>query len=131
MQEKNLFEYSVIRVVPRVEREEFLNVGVILFCAAKGFLKTAYELDEARLKAFLPCIDIEELEERLQAFKLICVGGTDGGTIGQLPLASRFRWLTSARSTIIQTSPVHPGLCSDPSETFQKIYDQLVKLEKN
>lgn len=129
MPEKHLFEYAVIRVMPRVEREEFLNVGVIVYCPAQGFLQTAYELNAPRLLAFCPDLDLQELEERLGAFKRICAGGADGGTIGKLPLASRFRWLTAARSTIVQTSKVHPGLCADARQTLYRLQTQLVKQE--
>lgn len=127
MQEKHLFEYAVIRVMPRVEREEFINVGVILYCAKQGFLQTVFELNEERLRAFPGELDIQELEERLRAFERICKGGAEGGTIGKLPIASRFRWLTAARSTVVQTSPVHPGLCVDARETLAKLYTQLVQ----
>ena len=128
MQEKHLFEYAVIRVVPMVEREEFLNVGVILYCAGQGFLQTMFELDKDRLTAFSDKLDLDELEERLRAFQRICKGGPDGGTIGQLPIAARFRWLTAARSTVVQTSCVHPGLCIDAYETLSKLYKKLVKV---
>lgn len=127
MQEKHLFEYAVIRVVPCVEREEFMNVGVIVYCASKGFLQTMFELNEERLRAFSPHVDVQELRERLRAFERICAGRKEGGTIGQLPIASRFRWLTATRSTVVQTSPVHPGLCMDPQETLARLYTQLVK----
>jgi hypothetical protein len=127
MPEKHLFEYAVIRVMPRVEREEFLNVGVIVYCAAQGFLQTVYELDAARLQAFCQDLDLQELQDRLHAFERICAGGIDGGTIGLLPLASRFRWLTATRSTIVQTSKVHPGLCGDAGETLARLHAQLVK----
>lgn len=126
MPEKHLFEYAVIRVVPRVERQEFLNVGVILFCPAQGFLKTLYNIKEERLYAFSDKLDYRDLEERLLAFKRICAGKAEGGTIGRLSLAERFRWLTSTRSTIVQTSPVHPGLCVDAAETLDKLYAKLV-----
>ena len=116
MQEKRLYEYAVLRVVPRVEREEFLNVGVILYCASEGFLQTVFHLDEPRLRAFSKELDLEEIKERLQAFEQVCQGGKAGGTIGQLPLPSRFRWLTATRSTVVQTSKVHPGLCQEPKE---------------
>jgi hypothetical protein len=122
-----LFEYAVIRVVPRVEREEFINVGIILYCSAKGFLKTLYALPEKKLRAFSDELDMQELEERLQAFERICGGRAKGGTIGQLPVAARFRWLTATRSTIVQTSAVHPGLCVDPAETLCRLYAQLVQ----
>jgi hypothetical protein len=126
MQEKHLFEYAVIRVVPRVEREEFLNVGVILYCSSQRFLKTEFQLNKNRLVAFSPDLDIDEIECRLKAFKQVCTGGKDGGPIGKLAIASRFRWLIAARSTIVQTSPVHPGLCVDAGETMERLYNQLV-----
>ena len=126
MQDKHLFEYAVIRVVPCVAREEFVNVGVILYCSAQGFLKTRYHLDGERLQAFSSAVDIAELQERLRAFERICQGGAAGGTIGKLPLASRFRWLTATRSTVVQTSRVHPGLCDDASQTLDKLLAQLV-----
>ncbi|GAA4411807.1 DUF3037 domain-containing protein [Nibrella viscosa] len=127
MPEKHLFEYAVIRVVPRVEREEFINVGVILYCPAQGFLKTIYEIKEDRLRAFSVDLDRAELEDRLEAFKRICAGWSEGGTIGRLSLAERFRWLTAIRSTVVQTSPVHPGLCTDAAETLGRLYAQLVR----
>jgi hypothetical protein len=125
MQEKELFEYAVIRVVPHVEREEFINVGVILYCPSKAFLKSIIKLNKGRLCAFTEDIDFEELEKNLAAFKLICKGGPDGGPIGILPIASRFRWLTATRSTTIQTSPVHLGLCTDPEEKLTQLFNQL------
>jgi hypothetical protein len=126
MQEQHLFEYAVLRVMPRVEREEFLNVGVILYCASQGFLQTVFHVDEARLRAFSAELDLEEIKERLQAFERICKGGKDGGTIGELPLASRFRWLTATRSTVVQTSKVHPGFCSDPAGKLRKLLAEQV-----
>ena len=127
MQEKHLFEYAVIRVVPRVEREEFINAGVIVYCSGQRFLHTLYKVDEERLRAFTGEPDFKQLEQRLQAFEKICFGAKDGGPIAKLPLASRFRWLTAARSTVVQTSPVHPGMCIDAKETLNKLYEQLVK----
>lgn len=126
MQGKHLFEYAVIRVVPRVEREEFLNVGVILYCPELKFLKVLYHLDKKRIGVFTNETDIFELETYLQAFGRICIGGEDGGTIGTLPLASRFRWLTATRSSVIQTSKVHPGFCNNPGETLERMFRQLV-----
>ena len=126
MQEKHLFEYAVIRVVPCVEREEFINVGVIIYCQAQGFLQTIFTLNEQRLHAICKDLDLQELEERLRAFERICAGGKEGGTIGKMPIASRFRWLTATRSTIVQTSPVHPGLCTDARQTLDRLFNQLV-----
>jgi hypothetical protein len=126
MPEKHLFEYAVIRVVPHVEREEFINVGVILYCPSKAFLQTNIEINKERLFAFADDIDFDDLEKNLDAFKLICKGGSEGGPIGKLPLASRFRWLTATRSTIIQTSPVHLGVTAEPQEKLYKLFKQLV-----
>jgi hypothetical protein len=127
MQEKDLFEYTVIRVVPRVERGEFLNVGVIVYCSAQNFLKTLFKVDEARLQAISNELDVDELKTRLNAFTQICAGGDNAGPIGKLPIASRFRWLSAARSTIIQTSPIHPGLCIDAHDVLARLYAQLVE----
>ena len=126
MPEKHLFEYAVLRVVPRVEREEFMNVGVILYCASQGFLQTVFHVSEAKLRAFSAELDVAEIEERLQAFQRVCEGGKAGGTIGALPLASRFRWLTATRSTVVQTSKVHPGFCSEPAEKLKRLFAELV-----
>lgn len=127
MQEKHLFEYAVIRVVPRVEREEFMNVGVILYCPKQGFLQTKFMLDEGRLSALYSKINVGELHERLRAFEKVCAGRKEGGVIGQLPIASRFRWLAANRSTILQTSPLHTGFCHDASETLLRLFMQLVE----
>ena len=127
MQEKQLYEYAVIRFVPKVEREEFLNVGIIVYCSAQRFLKTIFELDKNKLEAFAPGIDLNEIEERLRAFQQICIGGAEGGAIGKLPIASRFRWLTATRSTVVQSSAVHPGLCVNAEEILTKLYRQLVQ----
>ncbi len=126
MQEKQLFEYAVIRVVPCVEREEFLNVGVIVYCAAQNFIQAMFELNEDRLRIFSCELDTAELKKRLEAFTQIAAGTTEGGAIAALPIASRFRWLTATRSTIVQTSAVHPGLCADAHETLVKLFAQLV-----
>ncbi|GAB3020525.1 DUF3037 domain-containing protein [Spirosoma pulveris] len=122
----HLFEYAVIRVMPRVEREEFINVGVIVYCRSLGFLKTLYTVNETRLRALSAELDLDEVRERIQAFEKICAGRREGGTIGQLGIAERFRWLTATRSTIVQSSPVHPGLCTDAGETLTKLFEQLV-----
>lgn len=126
MPEKHLYEYAVIRVLPCVEREEFVNVGVILYCASQNFLKVMYTLDEQRLGNFSKHVAYEELTQRLLAFECICNGRAKGGTIGQMPIASRFRWLTATRSTVVQTSAVHPGLCLDAQETLSHLHETLV-----
>src|SRR5471030_1532516 len=112
MPAKHLFEYAVIRVVPRVEREEFLNIGVILY-SKPGFLQSKYILDEARLLSFSADLDIGDLREHLCSFERICSGDKAGGPISKLDTASRFRWLTATRSTVLQTSKVHPGFSID------------------
>jgi hypothetical protein len=127
MQGNHLYEYAIIRVVPRVEREEFVNIGVILYCPSEGFLQTKFELNEPRLLAFSPSLDLEDLTQYLDALERICKGRSKGGTIGSLPLSSRFRWLTATRSTVIQSSKVHSGFCKDPSETLMKLFDQQVR----
>jgi hypothetical protein len=126
MQDKHLFEYAVIRVVPKVEREEFLNVGVILYCHRIKFLRVMIALNEERLRHFAPQLDVEEVKEHLNAFEKISVGGNEAGPIGKLDVASRFRWLTATRSTVLQTSKVHPGLCSDLDAALQKLFNELV-----
>ncbi len=124
---KILFEYAVVRIVPRVEREEFINVGIVLYCAASKFLKFRYQMNEDRITCLCQKTDLGEIENILQAFDRICNGGLGSGPIGLLPPASRFRWLTAKRSTIVQTSPVHPGLCGEPDVALKGLFDQLVK----
>ena len=127
MHGKPLFEYAVIRVVPRVEREEFMNIGIVMYCVKQKFLQMKYVLDEERLHSFSPKLDIDELKTHLSSFERICTGNRAGGPIAQLDIASRFRWLTATRSTILQTSKVHPGLCvSSAEETLDRLYEQLV-----
>ena len=126
MPEKHLFEYAVIRVVPRVEREEFLNVGLVLYCKQRRFLETIFHLDKERLQAFSPNLDIQEIEDYLNAFEKISKGSKDGGPIAQLDLPSRFRWLTATRSTIVQVSKTHPGMCGDLEKAKQRLFAELV-----
>ena len=126
MPEQHLFEYAVIRVVPRVEREEFLNIGVILYCPKQKFLQTKYVLDAERLRCFSNNPNLDELTEHLCSFGRISMGSPDSGAIGKLDIASRFRWLTATRSTVVQASKVHPGFCVDAMETLNKLFEQLV-----
>ena len=127
MPEKLLYEYAVIRIVPRVEREEFLNVGVIVYCTKRNFLQAKIGINYQRLQVFC-CgeLDIHEVEANLKALERICIGGKASGPIGVLDIASRFRWLTATRSTVVQCSKVHPGFCSDPEDMLNKLFDQLV-----
>ena len=128
MQGKHLFEYAVIRIVPHVEREEFLNVGIILYCKDKKFLSTKFELNTDRLGVLCRKLDIDEVKTYVESFERVCRGGDNAGPIGKLPPVERFRWLTAARSTILQTSKVHPGFCDDPQATLNRLFDQLVAL---
>ena len=123
------YEYTVIRIVPCVEREEFVNAGIILFCKQHRFLGARIGLDEARLLAFQPCADLAEIRRQLDLIPLIAQGGRDAGDIGSLPPAERFRWLASPRNTVVQPSPVHPGLCDDPQAALDEIYARLVPLQ--
>ncbi|HVW58384.1 MAG TPA: DUF3037 domain-containing protein [Puia sp.] len=126
MHGNHLFEYAVLRVVPRVEREEFLNVGIILYCPKQKFLQTMFTVDENRLYALFGGIDVGEIRQHLEAFRLIAQGDQEGGPIAALDIASRFRWLTATRSTVLQTSKVHPGFCGDPAGALQRLHSQLV-----
>jgi hypothetical protein len=122
------FEYAVIRVVPRVDREEFVNVGVIVFCLENRFLKVMVELDEKRLRALSPDIDISDLRDHLQAFEKVANGVEDGGPIARLSQRERFHWLVAPRSTVIQVSPVHAGLSDNPKQTVEQLFRRLVKI---
>lgn len=126
MQEKFLFEYAVVRFVPRVEREEFLNVGVVLLCRAKKYLDAYISIDETKALCLDKETDLELLRLHLLAFQNIAKGVKGSGGIGLYDIASRFRWLTATRSTIIQCSKVHPGFCEMPAETLKRLHEQLV-----
>lgn len=126
MPELHLFEYAVIRVLPRVEREEFLNVGVILYCRSLRFLEARYLLQPERLTACFPGVDLILLQQYLDAFTAIAAGSPSAGPIARLDAASRFRWLTATRSTILQSSKVHPGRCSDPRLQLQLLMQSFV-----
>jgi hypothetical protein len=121
------YDYAVIRVVPRVDREEFLNVGVIISCPAQDFLEARIELNEARLLAFDPTVDLEAVRNNLASIPRICAGGPDAGPIGQLTPRERFYWLVAPRSTIIQTSRAHTGRCTDPGTLAEKLLDRMVR----
>jgi hypothetical protein len=126
MQEKHLFEYAVIRVVPRVEREEFVNVGVVLYCHGSKRLLMRYALSEEKLRALFEAIETADVARYLMAFYNISLGGEDAGPIGKLDAVSRFRWLTAWRSTMIQTSRVHPGFCHDAEKELGRLFMELV-----
>ncbi|MCD9189072.1 MAG: DUF3037 domain-containing protein [Pyrinomonadaceae bacterium] len=127
MQENCSFDYAVIRIVPRVEREEFINVGVILSCPAKKFLEARIELNEERLKCFAPNLEIATLRRYLEIIPKICAGSDEAGIIGKLTQRERFYWLTATRSTIIQTSPIHTGFAVNAEEMLEKLMNRMVR----
>jgi hypothetical protein len=121
------YDYAIIRVVPRVEREEFVNVGVIVSCPAREFLEARIELDEQRLMALDPTLDLEAVRAHLAAIPAVCAGGAEAGPIGEMPPRRRFEWLTAKRSTMIQTSPVHTGRCQDPIAVLNSLLETMVR----
>ncbi len=126
MHDLNSFDYAIIRVVPHVERGECINVGVILFCRTRRFLGTLIHLDSQRLAALAPDLDPALVQNHLDTIQSISNGGPAAGPIGQLSQSERFHWLVAPRSTIIQPSPVHSGLCSDPAQTLEKLFKEMV-----
>ncbi len=127
MHGKHLYEYAVIRVLPVLEREEFVNVGIIVFSKRTGFIGVRVAMDEARLQAFRSDLDIEQVRENLLSFERIAQGAADGGLIAKLDAAERFRWLTAVRSSAIQTSRAHSGLCDDLEGTTGRLFKELVQ----
>lgn len=126
MPERCSYDYALIRVVPRVERGERINVGVILFSRTRAFLGVLTHLDEARLLALAPDIDLEAVREQLRLLSLVATGQSEAGRLAGMSLSERFHWLTSPRSTIIQTSPVHCGLCQEPEITLKHLLQTMV-----
>lgn len=120
------YDYAILRVVPRVEREEFLNAGVILFCLERDFLAARVALDRARLAALHEAADLGLIEEHLAAIPRICAGGPDAGPIGRLTQRERFHWLVAPRSTMVQVSPVHTGLTDDPARALDEVFRRMV-----
>lgn len=124
--QKHLFEYAIIRIVPRMYREEFINAGVILYCKKAKYLATRFTIQPERILALDAQANIVEITEHLQAYKKIAAGAADGGPIARLDLPSRFRWLTATRSTIIQSSKIHSGLCDQLEETLNRLHEEFV-----
>lgn len=122
------YQYVVLRCVPRVEREEFVNAGVILFCLAQDFLRARVEVNEPRLRALWPEIDLDLVGQHLAAIPRICAGSPDAGPIARLTLRERFHWLVAPRSTMVQVSPVHAGLCEEPERALDELFRQVVRL---
>ena len=126
MPEKHLYEYAVIRILPAVEREEFLNTGIILFCKKADYIKVYYTINEAKLSSFCADIDVEQIQNNLRSLEKIAIGDSAGGKIAELDICSRFRWLTAVRSSSIQTSRPHPGLCDNLEQTAKRLFKELV-----
>jgi hypothetical protein len=122
------FDYAIVRVVPRVERGESLNAGVILFCLERDFLRARIEVDEPRLRALWPETDLDLIRQHLETIPRICAGAPEGGPIARLSLRERFRWLVAPRSTMIQVSPVHAGLSDDPERTLEELFGRMVRV---
>jgi len=126
MQGKHFYEYAVIRVLPKVEREEFINVGLIMYSKKPKFIKARYQIEEDRLQLFSSELDMDSILANLKAFDKICTGGKEGGHIATFDIQERFRWLTAVRSTSIQTSRPRSGFSSDLEATFERLFDELV-----
>lgn len=124
MPERVSYDYALIRVVPSVEREEFINAGAVVFCAVKDWLEAKVELDEARLKALAPDADVEDIRRHLEAIPRICAGA---GPIGTMSNKERWHWLVAPRSTVIQPGPVHTGLCESPGAALEQILREMVR----
>ena len=131
MSAEHAYDYAIIRVVPRVERGEMINVGVVLSCPSVDFLGAGVEVDESRLRALDETLDIEAIRAHLASIPAICRGGADAGPIGSLPQRNRFHWLVSPRSTIIQMSPVHTGRTANPAAALEKLMATMVRTPRN
>ena len=127
MPDLRTYDYAIIRIVPRVERGEFVNVGAIVWCASADFLQARIELDEPRVLALDPTLDIQAIRTALATIPAICAGGGQAGDLGQLSMRERFDWLVAPRSTSVQTSPVHTGRCSDPGFALERLLDKMVR----
>ncbi|MEO6863353.1 MAG: DUF3037 domain-containing protein [Microcoleus sp.] len=127
MPDRCLYDYAIIRVVPKVDREEFINVGAIVSCGSKKFLEARIEIDQERLRAIDSTLDMELIRNHLAVIPVICAGGPESGAIGQLPHRERFHWLVAPRSTIVQTSRVHTGFCENLPSAIEHLLDRMVR----
>ena len=126
MRELDSYDYATVRVVPRVEREEFMNVGVIVSCPLRNFLEARFELDDKRLLALDPTLDLDTIRAHTNSIRMICAGGIEAGPLARLSQRERFHWLVAPRSTVIQTSPVHTGKCGDPDQLMKHLLKKMV-----
>lgn len=130
MRAPSSFDYAIVRVIPRIEREEFVNAGVILYCFAQDFLGARIELDEARLLALAPNADLPLIRRHLAVIPRLCAGGASAGPIGALSQRERFNWLVAPRSTILQTSATHSGMCADPEAALERLIERAVRVTR-
>ena len=126
MSERRAFDYVIVQVVPRVDRDERLNVGAIVFCPVAAYLGCRLALDEARLRALAPDVDVAAVARQLDAIRAICAGATDAGPIAALSVSERFHWLSAARSTVVQPSASHAGVCDDPATALEQVFRAAV-----
>ncbi|MHA7942793.1 DUF3037 domain-containing protein [Formosa sp. 3Alg 14/1] len=126
MQDLKLYEYAIIRVVPKLEREEFINIGIILFSKQAKFITVLHTIPTEKIKCFSDDFDIDQLQKNIMAFTCTANGTSDGGPIALMDIPSRFRWLTAIRSSAVQTSRPHPGMCHDLEKTAQRLFEELV-----
>ena len=124
------YDYAIVRVVPRVERGEFVNIGVIVSCPARNYLQARIEIEEPRLRALDPTLDLDAIRQHASSIPLICAGGDGAGPIGRLSQRERFHWLVAPRSTVLQISPVHTGRCNEPTDVIEQLLDKLVRTPK-
>jgi hypothetical protein len=127
MNPRNIYDYAIVRVVPRVERGEFVNAGIILSCDVARILLARIELDESRVLALDPRADLASIRDALSIIPVVCAGGPGSGRIGAMSERERFHWLVSPKSTIVQTSPVHTGQCSDPDQALEHLMNTMVR----
>ncbi|KUJ51145.1 DUF3037 domain-containing protein [Chryseobacterium sp. JAH] len=127
MQEDKIYEYAVIRLVPKVEREEFFNIGLIMFSKREKFIRVEFYLCPDKFKLIKSKLDYDDIIQNLESFQKIANGAKDGGPIAQMEIPDRFRWLTAVRSAVVQTSRPHPGKSKDLEKTFGKLFEELVK----
>jgi hypothetical protein len=127
MQEDKIYEYAVIRMVPKVEREEFFNVGLIMFSKKEKFIKTKFYLCPDKLKLMKSSLNFDDLAQNLESFSEIAAGKKTAGPVAMMEIPERFRWLTALRSAVIQTSRPHPGKSKDLEKTFERLFEELVK----
>jgi hypothetical protein len=127
VRELSSYDYAIVRVVPRVERGECVNIGVIVSCPAQDYLQARIEIDEPRLRALDPTLDLDATRRHAASIPAICAGGDSAGAIGRLTQRERFHWLVAPRSTIIQISAVHAGRCNDPAQVLERLMSELVR----